>query len=149
MKNRERGTGVCRFNTLHGRWFGKSDKLCAQISDGNTESIIKWGSILTLKNKKGYFLVYEVWKIMGNKKQYPSEYKDVLIWPFVINIKGLKKYRLGVRHLAYNKENNTVGYMGYGVANEGNVEDGKNVRASYKLIKDVTTVMEVNSKIDI
>ena len=39
--------------------------------------------------------------------------------------------------------------MGYGVANEGNVEDGKNVRASYKLIKDVTTVMEVNSKIDI
>ena len=67
MKNRERGTGVCRFNTLHGRWFGKSDKLCAQISDGNTESIIKWGSILTLKNKKGYFLVYEVWKIMGNK----------------------------------------------------------------------------------
>ena len=42
--------------------------------------LIKRGTVVSFKwEKKGYFLVFEVWKAMNNNKWFPSEKDDNLL----------------------------------------------------------------------
>ena len=62
LKNRERGSGVCKFNTLNGRWFGKTEKMSVNIeNDMNYSSsnlgakLIKRGTVVSFNWKEGIF----------------------------------------------------------------------------------------------
>ena len=148
MKNRERGSGVCKFNTLNGRWFKK------EMSDsvGKTEEIestIERGGVVKLNNSHNYFLVFEVWKQMGNKKRYPSEKNDILVWSLENDMKESKKYRIGLRRMSFDASSNMIKYIGYGNSNDGQVEDGKSVHTTYFMVKDLKTIAGVYIKIDI
>ena len=130
LKNREKGSGVCKFNTLNGRWFKK--EMSASVGGREKmESTVERGRIVKLSGNEDFFLVFEVWKQMGNKKMYPSEKSDVLIWPFAQKIKESKNYRIGVRRMTFESGTNQIMY-------NGKVEDGQSVRSTYYImVKDL------------
>ena len=152
LKNRERGSGVCKFNTLNGRWFGKTEKMSVNIeNDMNNSSsnlgakLIKRGTVVSFNwEKKGYFLVFEVWKAMNNNKWFPSEKDDKLLWPFEKSSDQLKKYRIGVRRLSIDENNRILGYM-----TDTEVEDGKNVHDVYRIVKDLASIVMIHYTVNI
>ena len=147
LKNRERGSGICKFNTLNGRWFKKEmSATVATIEDVNS---IERGRVVTICGSDDYFLVYEVWKQMGNKKVYPSETSDVLVWPLHKDVISSKKYRIGLRRMAFDASTKKITYMSYGDSKDGKVEDGKSVHNTYFMIKDLKAISGVYVKIDI
>ena len=148
LKNRERGSGVCKFNTLNARWFKKE----MSVSVGKNEEVdstIERGRVVKLYDSNDYFLVFEVWKQMGNKKMYPSEKSDILVWPLENDMKESKKYRIGLRRIAFDASTKLVTYVGYGNSNDGKVEDGKSVHTTYFMVKDLKAITGVYIKIDI
>ena len=114
-----------------------------------TDSTIERGRVVTVRDIDGYFLVYEVWKQMGNKKMYPSERSDVLVWPLDKDVISSKKYRIGLRKMDFNLSTKKVTYMSYGDSKDGKVEDGKSVRSAYFMVKDLKTITGAYIKIDI
>ena len=148
LKKREKGSGLCKFNTLNGRWFKKE----MSVSVGKNEeenSTIERGRVVKLYDSHDYFLVFEVWKQMSNKKMYPSERNDILVWPLEKEMKESKKYRIGLRRMTFDESTKMVTYIGYGDSNGGQVEDGKSVHTTYFMVKDLKTVAGVYIKLDI
>ena len=73
--------------------------------------LIERGKVISFNwEKKGYFLVFEVWKAMNNNKWFPSEKDDKLLWPFKKSSDQLKKYRIGVQRLSIDENNRTLGW---------------------------------------
>ena len=104
---------------------------------------------MKISGSEDLFLVFEVWKKMGNKKRYPSEKSDILVWPLATEIKETKKYRIGLRRMAYKSSTNQIKYMSYGESKNGEVEDGQSVHSTYIMVKDLKVIRKVYMKIDI
>ena len=108
------------------------------------DSIAKASGSARGGGQKGYFLVFEVWKAMKNKKWFPSGKDDNLLWPFEKSSDQLKKYRIGVRRLSIDENNRTFGYM-----TDAGVEDGKNVHDVYRIVKDLASIVMIHYTVNI
>ena len=135
-----------------GDGLGKQKKMSVNIeNDMNNSSsnlgakLIKRGTVVSFNwEKKGYFLVFEVWKAMNNNKWFPSEKDDKLLWPFEKSSDQLKKYRIGVRRLSIDENNRILGYM-----TDTEVEDGKNVHDVYRIVKDLASIVMIHYTVNI
>ena len=78
-----------------------------------------------------------------NKKRYPSEKNDILVWPLENDLRESKKYRIGLRRMSFDASSNMIKYIGYGNSNDGQVEDGKSVHTTYFMVKDLKTIAGV------
>jgi hypothetical protein len=145
MHSRERGSkdGVCKMKTLQGRWFSKSVKK----DDKKMKTMqIERGSIVRMFSDKT-FLVFVVWRVDGSKKWFPSVIGDNPSWPVVQA--DLKKYRLGMREVTEHEGGEAFAYKQYDYdARNGGVEDGVNVRDSYKKVT-LDDISHLCGKVDI
>lgn len=159
MKDRERGSkgGIGRYNTIFGRWFeGKKEQVLAKVSISkhtkDHAQIIERGTVVTLRDDNSFFLVFAVMKVTGNKKWWNSPKKDELAWPISQSVIKSKSYRLKVRKLrTLNDTVNeaTLYYLPYQNSEKGGVQDGVNVRSTYRMLRCLKNVTGVHTKIDI
>ena len=80
LKKREKGYGVCKFNTLNGRWFKKEMSMNFG-KNKEVDSTIERGRVVKLHDSHDYFLVFEVQKKMTNKKTHRSGKNYILVLP--------------------------------------------------------------------
>ena len=74
--NRERDSnGYFKFMTLTQRWFNKEDRGFNKTEKQKYAVLLKRGSVVTLKNRRGNFPVYEIWKKNGN-----NFFRALTIW---------------------------------------------------------------------
>ena len=62
---------------------------------------------------------------------YSSERNAILVWPLENDIKENKKYRIGLRRMAFDARTRMVTYVGRGNSDDGQVKDGKFVHTTY------------------
>jgi len=129
--------------THQGRWLSKLVKK----DDKKTKTMqIERGSIVRMFSDRT-FLVYIVWRVDGSKKWFPSVIGDNPSWPVVQA--DLKKYRLGVREVTEHEGGEAFAYKRYDCdARNGGVEDGVNVRDSYKKVT-LDDISHLCGKVDI
>ena len=88
----------------------------------------------------------------GNKKWWNSPKEDKLAWPISQSLIKSKSYRLKVRKLrTLNDTENeaTLYYLPYQNSESGGVQDGVNVRSTYRMLRCLENVIGVHTKIDI
>jgi hypothetical protein len=105
LGKREKGSkqGICKFNTLLGRYFNgsvKKEPPTIQDSSKDNEDCsieIKRGSVVALNYCQGRaFVVTVIWRVDGSKKWFPSIAGDNPRWKVGQND---DKYRIGVREV--------------------------------------------------
>ena len=120
MRTRERGNnGSCRFMTLTQQFFKKEDYGLTRTQKQKDGVFLKRGSVVTLKDREGHFLIFEIWKKSGNKL-FPCP--DDLEWPIVDKILNGKSHRIGLKKIVL--QGDTFKYLEY----KTGVKDGVNVR---------------------
>ena len=111
--------------------------------------------IRTIEKSKGHnshYLVIGVWK-NNNNKWWISPEGDNLKWPLTKTVIEKKSNRLKVRKMVSTISLQgilEVKYMNFGTGSIlGNVEDGHNVRTTYKIIKNLEALKTLHGKIDV
>ena len=154
MTNRERGSsdGRGKHNTLLGRWFKKEQSIPI-VTSTLKEQMLQRGSIVSLFEDESYYLVFGVWKDNNKKWWMSPEGETGLTWPLTKSVTEKKSYRLKVRKMVGTKSTEgslEVQYMANGRGGTlENVQDGLNVRKTYKIIKNLREVTTLHGAIDI
>ena len=143
MGKRDKGaiSNVQKYKSLNGRWFGAKKQ-----NEEKEVQTIERGSIVSLEeNGEKWFVVRAVFRESGNK-WYMSTVVDNPSWP-IDPVKG-KNYRLIMSMVKINPDEDSGGNR-IELKNYGDLEDGVNVHASFKCVKDLTTVKRNLLKINI
>ena len=153
MKEREVGSANKdrKMKSLEARWFNQKGTSGSSKDDTSKEdeqeptTRIQRGTIISSQNDRK-FLVLSVFSKSYNKWYMSANSEAGPVWP---PEKGNeKKHRVGIREVIVTKEKDgsveIVKMKPY-----EDVVDGRNVRASYKLINDLTQIKSVHFNIDI
>ena len=123
MRNRERGSnGSCKFMTFTQQWFKKEDYSFSKTEKQKNALLIKRGSVVTLENRRGNFLVYKIWRENGNKL---FTCPGGLECPIVDNILNGKSHIIGLKWIVLLGD--TFKYLEY----KNQVQDVVKVRKTY------------------
>lgn len=135
LGTREKGSisNARKFNSLQGRWFGIKEE-----EKEKKQKTLERGSIVTLSNNNQHekddklFVITDVFKIHGTK-WHISPLGDNPAWPLKEEEK--KKYRLALREVTWKTKGSELQMKDY-----NDITDGKNVRSTYRLIKNLSNV---------
>ena len=141
MRKREHGSnGSCRFMTLTQRFFKKEDYGFTRTQKEKDGIFLKRGSVVTLKEQEGHFLIFEIWKNSGTKL-FPCP--DDLEWPIVDKILNGKSHRIGQKKIVL--QSDTFQYLEY----KTGVKDGVNIRKTNIMECDLKMIKALLGKVGI
>ena len=121
-----------KFKSLQGRWFGpKMEK----INVNEDQNVIERGSNVSFNADHSIlFVVTTVFQVVG-KKWHLSPDKENPSWP--VKKEEAKKYRLVVRKVTHSSSNNEGKIQ---MKEYSEIEDGLNVRKTYRFVRDISDI---------
>lgn len=132
LPGREHGsiTSAQKCKSLLQRWFGKK-----KIEIIEKERTLERGSIIAFdkSDSSTKYIITAVFKVDG-KKWHMSPMNDNPAWP--VEEKEIKKYQVAIREVHVED----VESMHVRIKEYETMEDGKNVRSTYRFVKDISDI---------